>query len=123
MYKIHFFYTFRFSLVKEYLTEFNQLAMANAQGSDDMLNRVMTKDNIGIAALLELKESGYMGYSGGQQILVSNAHIHWDPEFRDVKLIQTVMLMHELMRIMKEAVPGYHPHGGKFTIQYLFRIV
>lgn len=87
--------------------------MANAQGSEDMLNRVMTKDNIGIAALLELKDSPYnMGYGVGQQILVSNAHIHWDPEFRDVKLIQTVMLMNELTRIMKEAVPGYQPHGG-----------
>ena len=46
----------RFSLVKEHLIEFNQLAMANAEGSDEMLNRVMTKDNIGLAALLETKE-------------------------------------------------------------------
>ena len=29
--------------MKEYLIEFNQMAMANAEGSDDMLNRVMTK--------------------------------------------------------------------------------
>lgn len=36
--------------------EFNQLAMANAEGSDDMLNRVMTKDNIGLAALLQIKD-------------------------------------------------------------------
>jgi len=42
--------------VKEHLIEFNQLAMANAEGSDEMLNRVMTKDNIGLAALLETKE-------------------------------------------------------------------
>lgn len=46
----------RFSLVKEQLIEFNQLAMANAEGHDDMLNRVMTKDNIGLAALLETKK-------------------------------------------------------------------
>ena len=38
------------------MIEFNQLAMANAEGSDEMLNRVMTKDNIGLAALLETKE-------------------------------------------------------------------
>jgi len=31
--------------------------MANAEGSDDMLNRVMTKDNIGLAALLQTKDS------------------------------------------------------------------
>jgi CCR4-NOT transcription complex subunit 6 len=47
---------FRFSLLKEHLMEFNQIAMASAEGSHDMLNRVMTKDNIGLAALLETKE-------------------------------------------------------------------
>ena len=45
----------RFSLLEEKLVEFNQLAMANADGNDDMLNRVMTKDNIGLCALLETK--------------------------------------------------------------------
>ena len=107
----------RFSLVKEYLIEFNQLAMANASGADDMLNRVMTKDNIGITALLELKE-GYLKYGNDvnmprQQVLVSNVHIHWDPEFKDVKLIQTVMLMHELMTIMQEINPGFMVQGGE----------
>ena len=103
--------------MKEYLIEFNQLAMANASGADDMLNRVMTKDNIGVAALLELKE-GYLNYGNDmnmprQQVLVSNVHIHWDPEFKDVKLIQTVMLMHELMNIMQEINPGFMAQGGK----------
>lgn len=45
--------------MKEDCVEFNQLAMANAEGSDDMLNRVMTKDNIGLAAMLEVKEGAY----------------------------------------------------------------
>ena len=31
-----------------------------------------------------------------QRLLVCTAHIHWDPEFCDVKLIQTMMLMHEV---------------------------
>jgi len=53
----------RFSLVYDHLIEFNQLALANAEGSDDMLNRVMTKDNIGLAALLETKEAAW---SNGQ---------------------------------------------------------
>ncbi len=51
--------TSRFSLVYDHLIEFNQLALANAEGSDDMLNRVMTKDNIGLAALLETKEAAW----------------------------------------------------------------
>ena len=49
----------RFSLVKEHLIEFNQLAMANSEGSDNMLNRVMPKDNIGLAALLKTKEAAW----------------------------------------------------------------
>ena len=39
------------------MIEFNRLAMSTAEGSHDMLNRVMTKDNIGLAALLETKEA------------------------------------------------------------------
>lgn len=49
----------RFDLIKHHLMEFNQLAMANSEGSDDMLNRVMTKDNIGLAALLVTKPGAY----------------------------------------------------------------
>lgn len=33
--------------------------MANSEGSDDMLNRVMPKDNIGLAALLKTKEAAW----------------------------------------------------------------
>lgn len=44
---------YRFRLVSKYLVEFNQLAIEAARGSHDMINRVMTKDNIGLAALLE----------------------------------------------------------------------
>lgn len=50
---------YRFTLIKEHLVEFNQLAMANAEGSDHMLNRVMPKDNIGLAALLRTTEAAW----------------------------------------------------------------
>lgn len=49
----------RFSLIKHHLVEFTQLAMANSEGSDHMLNRVMPKDNIGLAALLKTKEPAW----------------------------------------------------------------
>ena len=93
----------RFTLLENYLIEFNQLAMAHAEGSEAMLNRVMLRDNIGIAALLELKDSNPHVHHPPQHILVSNAHIHWDPEFCDVKLIQTIMLMNELDTIILRA--------------------
>ena len=156
----------KFSLVSEHLIEFNQLAMANAESSDDMLNRVMTKDNIALVALLQIKEgafdlfqpggggngasgdngpgtigglstasatvSGVGGGGGGgggttnnsiinistqplhqQRLLVCNAHIYWDPEFCDVKLIQTIMLSHELQAIAKQAAKDLLASSGE----------
>nr|CAB3232271.1 CCR4-NOT transcription complex subunit 6-like [Phallusia mammillata] len=106
----------KFTLVTEHLVEFNQVAMLNNEGSKDMLNRVMTKDNIGIAALLETNEGlynngGYAGECPKQLVLAANAHMHWDPEFSDVKLIQTVMLCHELKRMCDEANQSFRPGG------------
>lgn len=49
-------FLFRFSAVQKHTVEFNQLAMANSEGSEAMLNRVMTKDNIGVAVLLEVRK-------------------------------------------------------------------
>ncbi|XP_063974201.1 CCR4-NOT transcription complex subunit 6-like isoform X1 [Diachasmimorpha longicaudata] len=110
-----FYRTAKFTLIKEHLVEFNQLAMANAEGSDHMLNRVMPKDNIGLAALLRTTEAAW---DNGlptdpaqiqQLILVCTAHIHWDPEFCDVKLIQTMMLSNELRSILDQAGQSFRP--------------
>lgn len=122
------FKTSRFQLVKDYLIEFNQIAMATAEGSEDMLNRVMTKDNIGLAALLEVKQDDQQdmlsklnakengngttgaGASNKQLLLVSTAHIHWDPDYCDVKLIQTLMLTNEIKLIIEQATREFLPH-------------
>ena len=145
-----FFKTSRFSIVKDYLIEFNQIAMATAEGSEDMLNRVMTKDNIGLAALLEVKqddsaadlvqntnskspnsngvkESASSGSSSNsstpsttnsstgnankQMLLVCTAHIHWDPDYCDVKLIQTLMFTNEIKQIIEQATREFRPHS------------
>uniref|UniRef100_A0A673WA39 poly(A)-specific ribonuclease n=1 Tax=Salmo trutta TaxID=8032 RepID=A0A673WA39_SALTR len=103
-----FFKTEKFTLVQKHTVEFNQVAMANSEGSEVMLNRVMTKDNIGVAVLLEVNKdiltpcvcsSGLKPLQEKQLILVANAHMHWDPEFCDVKLIQTMMFLSELKSI------------------------
>ncbi|XP_060524815.1 CCR4-NOT transcription complex subunit 6-like isoform X2 [Cylas formicarius] len=103
-----FYRTSKFTLLKEHLVEFNQLAMANADGLEHMLNRVMPKDNIGLAALLQTTEQAWDNAQPDtpcvqQPILVCTAHIHWDPEFCDVKLIQTMMLSNELKSILEES--------------------
>lgn len=104
--------------------------MANSEGSDNMLNRVMPKDNIGLAALLKVKESAWDGLptelgqvATFQSILVCTAHIHWDPEFCDVKLIQTMMLSNEIKTILDEAIhslrPGSHSKADSSQIPLL----
>ncbi|KAM8865080.1 CCR4-NOT transcription complex subunit 6-like isoform 2-T2 [Synchiropus picturatus] len=56
-----FFKTQKFTLVQKHTVEFNQVAMANSEGSEVMLNRVMTKDNIGVAVLLEVNKDIFTG--------------------------------------------------------------
>ncbi|CAK1541306.1 unnamed protein product [Leptosia nina] len=123
-----FFRSAKFALVKEHLIEFNQLAMANSEGSDNMLNRVMPKDNIGLAALLKTKEATWENGENclpaessalAQPILVCTAHIHWDPEFCDVKLIQTMMLSNELRSILEDSARTLRVSGQKDNVQLL----
>lgn len=56
---------------------------------EDVMNRVMIKDNIAIITLLEFKETG-------AYIIVANGHLHWDPAYSDVKVIQTALLVEEM---------------------------
>lgn len=84
----------RFKLVEKRLIEFNTAAMQRSdfKKTDDMFNRVLGKDQIGIACNFEVKESG-------SRIIVANTHIHWDPQFRDVKLVQVALLIEEIENI------------------------
>ncbi|KAK4049091.1 Glucose-repressible alcohol dehydrogenase transcriptional effector [Microbotryomycetes sp. JL221] len=92
-----FFKNTTFALVEQHVIEFNQIAIRRPdfKKTEDMFNRVMTKDNIAVIALLEHRKSG-------ARLIVANAHIHWDPEFRDVKLVQVAMLMDELQKIAND---------------------
>lgn len=119
-----FFKTDKFTLVQKHTVEFNQVAMANSEGSEVMLNRVMTKDNIGVAVLLQVKPDvfspGLKSSTERQLVLVANAHMHWDPEFSDVKLIQTMMFLSELKSIREQASvtsdPGATPDPSAIPI-------
>lgn len=57
-------YSSRFTVVQKHMVEFSQVALANASGSEDMLNRVMTKDNVGVAVLLEVNKEMFTGGEG-----------------------------------------------------------
>jgi len=112
----------KFRLIKHYLVEFNQLAMTAANGISchDMMNRVMTKDNIGLIAFFETKEEIYSHtFSNGvlpsdhkQMLFVCTAHIHWDPEYCDVKVVQTLMLLSEIKTTMEDAIQKHRPNSN-----------
>lgn len=89
-----FYKSTKFALIEKQLIEFNQIALQRPdfKKTEDMFNRVMTKDNIAVIALFENKESG-------SRLIVGNVHTTWDHEFRDVKLVQVAMLMDEMERI------------------------
>ena len=57
--------------------------------TDDMFNRVLQRDDIAVLCLLENKATG-------TRFVVANVHIFWDPQFRDVKLVQVALLIEEM---------------------------
>ena len=61
------------------------------KGEHDTFNRVMPKDNIAVASFFEHRITG-------SRLIVVNAHIYWDPDFRDVKLVQVAILLEQLSK-------------------------
>lgn len=102
-----------FDKQKEMLTEFERLSAQLSAGSADMLNRVMPKDNIAIGAVLIHKATQ-------TPIFVGNAHLHWDPAFKDVKVVQAAMLMSEITKFVADSEKPDKPRmpillGGDFN--------
>lgn len=87
----------RYKVEEKVLIEFNQMALSrpSLRKHKDMYNRVMTRDNIALVLRLNHKESR-------QEIIIGNVHIHWDPSFRDVKIVQTIMLAEELEKMLSQ---------------------
>ncbi|KAJ1731040.1 Glucose-repressible alcohol dehydrogenase transcriptional effector [Coemansia biformis] len=98
-----FYKSSMFTCVASRLLEFQQSALSRKdfRKCDDFFNRFMTKDNIvGFAVLRHRK------LPGEPMLFVANAHVHWDPEFVDVKMVQTAMLTEELAGLIRKHAPG-----------------
>ena len=87
----------RYSLVEKHLIEYSTVAMQRPdfKKTDDMFNRVLGKDHIAVVCLLENKETG-------TRLIVANTHLHWDPAFSDVKLVQTALLIEEVEKVAQK---------------------
>ena len=97
---------FRFKLLEKQHIEFQQIAMQrpDLHRSEDVLNRVMIKDNIAVVVLLESKEDG-------SRVIIANAHLHWDPVYSDVKVIQTALLVDEVNISSNNWAKKYNHHS------------
>lgn len=63
-----------------------------AKASADMLNRVWQRDDIATVVFLENRVTG-------SRLIVVNSHIFWDPNYKDVKLIQAAVMMEEVSKL------------------------
>jgi CCR4-NOT transcription complex subunit 6 len=81
-------------MLDKHVLDFSSSAIAREdfKRTADIFNRVMPKDNIAIITFLENRFTG-------SRLIVANAHITWDPQFKDVKLVQVAMLMEEIHRL------------------------
>jgi len=86
-----FFDRKRFALRERHDIDFNQIAEMHFH--DPQILRRMFKGNIAQILVLEELSNPSRG-----QICVANTHIYWDPEFKDVKLWQTFVLLQHLQR-------------------------
>jgi len=93
----------RFKIIGEHMIEYQRLALQRHERfSDDISGheRLMSKDNICQVLILEAVNSS--ATKGPQRMVVANTHIHWNPELRDVKLMQTQLMLEELITVSEQ---------------------
>ena len=73
-------------------TAINRIDM---KGEDDIFNRVMPHDQIASITFLENRKTG-------TRFIVGNAHIYWDPNYEDVKVVQVAILVERLAKLADE---------------------
>ncbi|WUR02272.1 CCR4-not complex 3'-5'-exoribonuclease subunit CCR4 (CCR4) [Vairimorpha necatrix] len=61
----------------------------------NLMTRYGKKDNIATVTLLECLETKKI-------LIVVNVHLYWDPEYEDIKFVQTLLLIDELEKISKK---------------------
>lgn len=69
------------------------------QRTEDYLNRAMNKDNVVVYVKLHHHKSG-------EAVWVATTHLHWDPQFNDVKTFQVGVLLDHLEELLKEHGSG-----------------
>ncbi|CZS93199.1 hypothetical protein WAI453_000890 [Rhynchosporium graminicola] len=95
-----FFKSNKYILLDKQLIDFRAIAlsrpeMKNQKNQEDIFNRVMPRDHIGVATFFENRQTG-------SRLVLVNTHLFWDPAYADVKLIQTAILLGEVSRLAEK---------------------
>ncbi|GMG55752.1 unnamed protein product [Ambrosiozyma monospora] len=88
-----------FELLEKRILEYGTLVLSQDKfkKTEDVFNRFMNKDNIASVLILQHVQSG-------NKFVLANTHLHWDPEFNDVKTMQVAVLLEELQVILKKHI-------------------
>ncbi|SCU84763.1 LANO_0C02322g1_1 [Lachancea nothofagi CBS 11611] len=86
-----------FKLIFKETIDFSSVWMKHKkfQRTEDYLNRAMNKDNVALVVKLQHVKSG-------EHIWAATTHLHWDPQFNDVKTFQVGVLLDHMEKIIKE---------------------
>lgn len=81
----------KFSMIEHKCLEFMQIILNDKRYNTniDIINRNMNKDNIALITVLKTID---------MTLIVANVHLFWDPDYKDVKLIQSIILLEELAK-------------------------
>lgn len=99
----------KFTILDEHKVEFNSFAMSLTESGvfakdvvESVLKRLL-KDNVALLVLAKSTAASSAG-EGERLVCFANTHIFWDPEYADVKLWQTQVLVRELERFVASHV-------------------
>ncbi|KAK7993462.1 glucose-repressible alcohol dehydrogenase transcriptional effector [Apiospora arundinis] len=100
-----FYKNTKYILLDKQLIDFRQTAInrPDMKATEDVFNRVMPKDSIGVLCFFESRLTG-------ARFIVVNAHLCWEGHLADVKAVQTGILMETVTKMSerftrKPAVP------------------
>jgi CCR4-NOT transcription complex subunit 6 len=98
-----FFRRSRFTLVREHHIEYQSVAMKRYKEFDDerALQRLLGRDNVALLVALRFNQAPQ------QVVIVSNTHIHWNPQMCDVKLMQVALMVERIEQFAREL--GFTP--------------
>ncbi|KAH8196893.1 hypothetical protein TruAng_008948 [Truncatella angustata] len=92
-----FFKNTKYMLLDKQLVDFRSMAInrPDMKQTEDVFNRVMPKDNIGMFCFFESRITG-------ARFIVVNAHLCWEGHLPDVKAVQTGILMEQVTKMSEK---------------------